>query len=318
MIKKGKYLLMEEPPEQKGTVEIHLSPIVRFFFEGRLDRKVKCWVTSPPYYRQRRYTRSDDELGTEETLEEYLSIMKYLAKAFCSATAAGGLFWMVIGDTRNYSGGQGGDYLQEDGSSRLRKWEGARESDPPTALLRVPNKVTECFCSEGWFLLNDICLNKKTSRRSAPRRISDSHERILLFAKDNDYHIYRDNVYQQYSTWTTEQFDLPASQQFKKEVLKSARKRAGAYLRDVWEIAPGVSPSVTINGKLHKAPAAFPELIPEICILLSTKRGELVCDPFCGFGSTLTAAKRWGRDAVGIDIDPTAVIAARKRVEKIE
>jgi site-specific DNA-methyltransferase (adenine-specific) len=47
---------------------------------------------------------------------------------------------------------------------------------------------------------------------------------------------------------------------------------------------------------------------------LYTYRGDLVLDPFCGSGSTLVAALRSGRDAVGYDLDPAYVTLARARV----
>ena len=47
---------------------------------------------------------------------------------------------------------------------------------------------------------------------------------------------------------------------------------------------------------------------------LYTYRGDLVVDPFVGSGSTLVAALRCGRDAVGYDLDPDYVALARERL----
>jgi site-specific DNA-methyltransferase (adenine-specific) len=47
---------------------------------------------------------------------------------------------------------------------------------------------------------------------------------------------------------------------------------------------------------------------------LYTYRGDLVVDPFAGSGSTLVAARRGGRDAVGYDTDPAYVELALARV----
>src|SRR5208283_1698411 len=61
-------------------------------------------------------------------------------------------------------------------------------------------------------------------------------------------------------------------------------------------------------------PAPFPVELPQRLMELYTYRGDLVVDPFCGSGSTLVAAARCGRDAVGYDLDPTYVELARARV----
>jgi len=76
---------------------------------------------------------------------------------------------------------------------------------------------------------------------------------------------------------------------------------------DVWQIAPERASRVG-----HPAP--FPVELPERLIRLYTYEGDLVLDPFMGSGSTLVAAARLGRRAVGYDLDPTYVELARARL----
>lgn len=52
-------------------------------------------------------------------------------------------------------------------------------------------------------------------------------------------------------------------------------------------------------------------------ILDATRRGEAVLDPFAGSGSTLIAAHRTGRRAVGIELDPLYVDGALSRIEAV-
>ncbi|MGO9855035.1 MAG: DNA methyltransferase [Acidimicrobiales bacterium] len=81
-----------------------------------------------------------------------------------------------------------------------------------------------------------------------------------------------------------------------------------ALTLDVWDFPPESAVRV-------RHPAPFPVELPQRLMELYTFRGDLVVDPFCGSGSTLVAAVRCGRDAVGYDLDPSYVELARARVD---
>jgi site-specific DNA-methyltransferase (adenine-specific) len=76
---------------------------------------------------------------------------------------------------------------------------------------------------------------------------------------------------------------------------------------DVWDIPPESAVRV-------RHPAPFPVELPQRLIELYTFVGDLVVDPFLGSGSTVVAAHRTGRDAIGYDLDPAYVDLARARV----
>ncbi len=80
-----------------------------------------------------------------------------------------------------------------------------------------------------------------------------------------------------------------------------------ALTLDVWDIPPESAVRV-------QHPAPFPVELPQRLMELYTYRGDLVVDPFCGSGTTLVAAVRSGRDAVGYDTDPAYVDLARARL----
>ena len=80
-----------------------------------------------------------------------------------------------------------------------------------------------------------------------------------------------------------------------------------ALTLDVWDIPPESAVRV-------RHPAPFPVELPQRLIELYTFKGDLVVDPFCGSGSTLVAARRCGRDAVGYDLDPEYVALAQARL----
>ncbi len=54
--------------------------------------------------------------------------------------------------------------------------------------------------------------------------------------------------------------------------------------------------------------------IPRNLITKYSKTGELVLDQMCGSGTTLVESKLLGRDAIGMDVNPEAVMVARDRL----
>ena len=61
---------------------------------------------------------------------------------------------------------------------------------------------------------------------------------------------------------------------------------------------------------------AFPPAIPERLIRMFSCVGETVLDPFAGTGTTLWAAARYGRDAIGIELDPARARRLRERATR--
>jgi site-specific DNA-methyltransferase (adenine-specific) len=86
---------------------------------------------------------------------------------------------------------------------------------------------------------------------------------------------------------------------------KGKRKVSRRDLPDVWAIP-----------RIHRAayPTQKPAKLFELMVRASAEPGFLVCDPFCGSGSSGVAAVRGGCDFIGADIDPRAVQLSRERL----
>jgi site-specific DNA-methyltransferase (adenine-specific) len=75
------------------------------------------------------------------------------------------------------------------------------------------------------------------------------------------------------------------------------------------------------NTPLTKETTGYPTQKPlsllERIVRATTAPSSAVLDPMCGSGTTLVAAARLGRIAVGIDASPVACTVARKRVSSL-
>jgi DNA modification methylase len=107
---------------------------------------------------------------------------------------------------------------------------------------------------------------------------------------------------------------------------------SGVALQDIWGYQPGTAGMVYgrpdegidqdvkwLSAKDRERvgyPTQKPEGVLERIIRSSTKKGDVVLDPFCGCGTTVAVAHRLGREWIGIDISPSAVEVMKDRLEK--
>jgi hypothetical protein len=60
--------------------------------------------------------------------------------------------------------------------------------------------------------------------------------------------------------------------------------------------------------------AVMPQALVEPCVLASSRRGDVVLDPFAGSGTVGVVALRHGRRFVGLELNPEYVAMARRRI----
>jgi DNA modification methylase len=90
---------------------------------------------------------------------------------------------------------------------------------------------------------------------------------------------------------------------------------AGGYCPNVWEgpSVNGYTCENTAEKRIH--PTQKPEWLMERWVALFSDPGDLVVDPHAGSGTTLVAAKRYGRRAVGVELNERYAEEAAKRLE---
>ncbi|WP_020471349.1 DNA-methyltransferase [Zavarzinella formosa] len=64
-------------------------------------------------------------------------------------------------------------------------------------------------------------------------------------------------------------------------------------------------------------PCQMPIAVLERIIRVSSNPGDLVLDPFSGSGTTLAAAKKWGRDYLGVELSENYAEQSRDRLERV-
>jgi site-specific DNA-methyltransferase (adenine-specific) len=89
---------------------------------------------------------------------------------------------------------------------------------------------------------------------------------------------------------------------------KGRRKLSRRDLPDVWAVP-----------RIHRAayPTQKPVKLFELMVEASAEPGFVVCDPFCGSGSSGVAAVRGGCDFIGADIDARAVALCEERLRAL-
>ncbi len=90
-------------------------------------------------------------------------------------------------------------------------------------------------------------------------------------------------------------------------------EQPGVPLQDIWTDIRLHAGSKERLGYPTQKPLALMERI----INASSRKGDIVLDPFCGCGTTLVAAQQLGRPWIGIDISPTAVNVVKERLERV-
>jgi len=85
----------------------------------------------------------------------------------------------------------------------------------------------------------------------------------------------------------------------------------GIVMHDVWEI-----PYIHSQSKERLGyPTQKPEALLERIIKASSNEGDIILDPFCGCGTTITVAEKLKRKWIGIDITHLAVSLMKHRLE---
>jgi DNA modification methylase len=228
------------------------------------------------------------QIGAETSPDKYVSNLVMVFREVRRVLREDGTLWLNVGDGYARNGGTGNcgpnaivgntKKLIQKRNCKVPDCWGLKDRD----LMGLPWRVAFALQADGWVLRSRITWVKKTAMpESVKNRPTNATEEIFLMSKGITYYYNSEAV----------------------------RETTGANLRNFWVLGPDAS------GNGH--PATFPRELARRCILLGSRIGDTVLDPFGGSGTTGVAAKEEGRNAILIELNPEYSQFSKERIRHV-
>ena len=251
------------------------------------SESIDCVVTSPPYWGLRNY-QEEEQLGLEETPEEFVANLVKVFSEVKRVLKSSGSLWLNLGDT----------YYNK-------------------SLAGIPFRVAFALQADGWYLRQDIIWAKNNCMpESVKDRCTKSHEYIFLLTKSPKYFYDIDAIREPATQVSIDRSKrkmnirkiTPKEITYEKaqDSTRIVREDHMRNKRSVWKM----------NTSSYKEAhfATFPIELPITCIKAGCPEGGIVLDPFFGSGTTGFAAQELHRHWVGIELNPEYIEIANRRL----
>ena len=286
------------------------------------DQSINTCITSPPYWGLRDYGE-DEQLGMEDTPEEYVANLVQVFREVKRVLRDDGTVWLNLGDSyaSNQSSGDRVTGYSSFQASNKGKF-GGRQVVPPTLkakdLVGIPWRVAFALQQDGWYLRQDIIWHKPNPMpESVTDRCTKAHEYIFLLSKNAKYYYDHEAIREDCQgiderQWADEYEAVGSVLQGESnaEIKRTKRyNKDGSFKRNkrsVW----------TVTTKPYKEAhfATFPMDLIEPCVLAGCPEGGTVLDPFGGSGTTGQIADGHNRNAILCELNPEYIEISKKRL----
>jgi site-specific DNA-methyltransferase (adenine-specific) len=247
------------------------------------DKSVSTIVTSPPYFQMREYGNGEAELGLEKDREDYIN---NLIKIFNECHRV----------------------LKDDGSLMVNINEKVENGSYRAVCFQFVLEMIK----NGWRLNDEIIWVKNNVQYTIGKRTIRNHEYIFHFVKSGAKDFY-------YNEGLVERFNDPSGsyilgngEKFPKFL--SGMDFTGSKMRTNAANTMKLRNHCIEEGFNLTHSATFPVQVPGLLVLLTSRPGDLVLDPFNGTGTVGEVCKAMGRRYVGYDLNPEFIMATQIRM----
>lgn len=249
-------------------------------FDELPTNSVHLVVTSPPYWTLKEYNEGEGQMGYIADYEEFLSELDRVWQNCFRALVPGGRLVCVVGDVCLSRRKNGGEHtvvpLHASIQEHCRKI--GYSNLAPIIWYKIANAVYEAEGNGAGFLGKPYEPNAV---------IKNDIEFILMERKPGGYR----------------------SPTFAERVLSViSTKNYEQWFQQIWTGVTGAS--------TRHHPAPYPEELAARLIRMFSFVGDTVLDPFLGTGTTSVAAAKWGRNSIGVELDPAYFELAHTRVKR--
>ena len=244
------------------------------------DDSVHLVVTSPPYWTLKKYRDHDNQLGAVSDYEVFLQQLDEVWRHCFRVLVPGGRLVCVVGDVCLSRRKNGGRHTVVPLHAAIQEHCRGIGFDnlAPIIWYKIANAVFESGRNGGGFLGKPYEPNAV---------IKNDIEFLLMQRKPGGY---------RRPTVPTRILSIISNENHKQ------------WFQQIWSGLTGAS--------TREHPAPYPEELASRLIRMFSFVGDTILDPFMGTGTTTVAASRWGRNSIGVEIDPTYFKMAGQRIQK--
>ena len=238
-------------------------------------------VTSPPYWTLKRYNTHQHQLGAIADYERFLDELDVVWKRCFDALVPGGRLVCVVGDVCLSRRKNAGEHtvIPLHASIQERCRAIGYANLAPIIWHKIANAKYEVANGSSF-------LGKPYEPNSV---IKNDIEFILMERKSGGYR-------------------KPSVEQRILSVISHEHHKA--WFQQIWSGITGAS--------TRRHPAPYPLELAERLIRMFSFVGDTVFDPFMGTGTTSVGAFRWGRNSIGVELDPEYYELARRRLQDVQ